>query len=433
MITATALTLLAGLASFAAPAWWEGEILFREARLAVRIAFDGEGRTARLDIPDLVYAGEPIPVERSGTEVTIELPFGIGEFSFDPSAPTVTVVRAIGEERMTLRIAPAKAPPYRTEEIVLPSGDLTLAGRLVLPDGAGPHPAAVILHGSTPQGLATWAYRSWADLLARRGTAVLIYDKRGVGSSQGSWQDASFDDLVGDALAGVAFLRGHEAIDPDRVGIKAASQGGWLAILAASRSPHVAFLILTSAPAVAPWKQEMQSVDHRMRRDGHTDEAIQDAMAYLGLYFYTVRTGEGWRELKRAARAAASRPWGEYVDQPRRPADLAWWRLNHAWDPRGPMAAVRVPVIALYGGADPIVPPLENAPLLEALMGTGGTGGTGGAGGDAARDVTVHVFEGADHRLEVPPGRDGEGRWHWFGIAPGAIDRIDAWLAARGF
>jgi hypothetical protein len=41
--------------------------------------------------------------------------------------------------------------PYRAEDVSYPSGDLTLAGTLTLPEGPGPFAAVVLITGSGPQ------------------------------------------------------------------------------------------------------------------------------------------------------------------------------------------------------------------------------------------------------------------------------------------
>jgi len=50
------------------------------------------------------------------------------------------------------------------------------------------------------------------------------------------------EDLANDAVAGVEFLKGHDWIDPNRIGIFGVSQGGWIAPLAASKSEYVALV-----------------------------------------------------------------------------------------------------------------------------------------------------------------------------------------------
>jgi len=46
----------------------------------------------------------------------------------------------------------------------------------------------------------------------------------------------------------------------------------------------------------------------------------------------------------------------------------------------------------------------------------------------------TQVFDGADHRLEVGFGKDKNGEWQWFGLAPGAFceDHSDSWLNIWG-
>ena len=68
----------------------------------------------------------------------------------------------------------------RQEEVRFQNGQVTLAGTLYVPSGSGPHPAVIFIHGSGDDSRET--YRYYADILARRGIAVLIYDKRGVGA-----------------------------------------------------------------------------------------------------------------------------------------------------------------------------------------------------------------------------------------------------------
>ena len=88
------------------------------------------------------------------------------------------------------------APPRLVEETVhFTNGDVSLAGRLVKPNGAGPWPAIVWTHGSGRQTRDADFYRDRAYLLAQRGVASLIYDKRGVGESTGD-PDATLDELA---------------------------------------------------------------------------------------------------------------------------------------------------------------------------------------------------------------------------------------------
>jgi len=103
---------------------------------------------------------------------------------------------------------PERPYPYRTEQVTFKSraGNVTLAGTLSFPNGEGPHPAVVLLQGSGESGR-DYAYRGHkfflvlADHLTRQGIAVLRYDLRGVGKSEGRLSGATLEDLARDAAS----------------------------------------------------------------------------------------------------------------------------------------------------------------------------------------------------------------------------------------
>ncbi|MBJ7454921.1 MAG: alpha/beta hydrolase, partial [Thermoleophilia bacterium] len=85
--------------------------------------------------------------------------------------------------------SPSAAPAERPVAIAAPGGQV-LSGTLSVPAGPGPFPAAVFVGGFGPTNRdgafgdgGGRAYRGIAQGLARRGVAVLRYDKRGIGLS----------------------------------------------------------------------------------------------------------------------------------------------------------------------------------------------------------------------------------------------------------
>jgi hypothetical protein len=146
-----------------------------------------------------------------------------------------------------------RTEPYTEHEVTFHSDVTTLAGTLLIPTTAGPHPAVVISHGAERADRET--YRLLATHYARHGVATLIYDKRGTGDSEGDVASATFDDLTADALAGHALLRAHPDIDPQRVGIARFSQGEWIGALAARQTEDVAFVVAYSASGFSPGNQ----------------------------------------------------------------------------------------------------------------------------------------------------------------------------------
>ena len=71
------------------------------------------------------------------------------------------------------RFAP-KATVYREEEVRFRNSDVELAGRLLVPEGKGPHPAIVLVHGWGARNRNDNGLISVADVFARHGIAALV-------------------------------------------------------------------------------------------------------------------------------------------------------------------------------------------------------------------------------------------------------------------
>ena len=139
-----------------------------------------------------------------------------------------------------------------TEEVTFSSGGVELSGILVKPADEGVFPTVVILHGSGPESLSDPAYKATANTLVRAGFAVLLYDKRGVGNSGGDFESALYSDFIDDAIAAVLFLRYHENVDQERIGLFGNSESGWFTPEIAYRSGEIAFIFNRVGPPL-PW------------------------------------------------------------------------------------------------------------------------------------------------------------------------------------
>ena len=196
-----------------------------------------------------------------------------------------------------------RATVYRDEEVRFRNGDVDLAGRLTVPEGRGPHPAIVLVHG--------WGNRTRnadylivADVFARHGIAALVYDKRGTGGSEGDWQQTSISDHADDALAAVQLLQGRSDIDPGQVGIFTTSFGGLVTPLAASRSKDVAFLILTASPAISQAERTPYIMLPILRGLQFSENEIEEAVAFMKLEAEFLMTRNNWSVLREAIERA---------------------------------------------------------------------------------------------------------------------------------
>jgi dienelactone hydrolase len=102
---------------------------------------------------------------------------------------------------------------------------IPLRGLLIRPDGAGPFPAVVLLHGC--DGVRPFQER-WAEDLAGWGYVALLVDShgpRGIGDDCARWSPDT-DDRAFDAFGALRFLRGLTHVDPARIGVLGWDTGG---------------------------------------------------------------------------------------------------------------------------------------------------------------------------------------------------------------
>ena len=116
---------------------------------------------------------------------------------------------------------------------------VALEGRWHTPAGPGPFPAAVVAHphplmgGSMRNSVVVWLART----LAQRGWAALRVNFRGVGRSQGHYDEGEgeSDDLVG----GLNWLTRQSQVDATRLAVVGYSFGARVGALAAARDERV--------------------------------------------------------------------------------------------------------------------------------------------------------------------------------------------------
>ena len=135
------------------------------------------------------------------------------------------------------------------ETVELRVDGLRLTGALFVPPGPGPHPGLIICHG-LPQGAPPANGDSGYPGLAQRfcggGFAVLIFNFRGTGESQGNF------DILGwarDLECATDYLWDRQDVDWMRVYVLGSSAGGAVALYGASWDRRLAGVVAWAAPA----------------------------------------------------------------------------------------------------------------------------------------------------------------------------------------
>jgi len=282
----------------------------------------------------------------------------------------------------------ARVTPYSEEEVSFDNGDVRLAGTLLMPSSGGKHPVMVLVHGSGPEDRNSLL--PFVRFLARQGMGLLAFDKRGVGGSGGDWRRADFLTLAGDVLAAVRFLRSRDDIDPRFIGVFGVSQGGWIAPLAASRSPDIGFVVSVSGAGVTPAEETLDYVKSEMRVNGVPEEEIAEAVSLILLAYQYGSSGEKWNEYAAARERLGVRAWLPLIGLPARRDDPQWefMRLIYFYDPAPALRALHCPTLALFGGLDLNVLPEKNAAAWASALRESGN-----------RDVTLRIVPRGNHVL----------------------------------
>ena len=128
----------------------------------------------------------------------------------------------------------------KQESIVLNAGGkYPLNGLLTLPEGEGPFPAAVLVHGSGSSNMdekvgKMTPFRDLAEGLAAQGIACLRYDKRSFAHGLKMLRDKSLmitvkEETIDDAVSAINLLKADPRINPGQIFLIGHSMGGMLA------------------------------------------------------------------------------------------------------------------------------------------------------------------------------------------------------------
>ncbi|MGI9044668.1 MAG: alpha/beta hydrolase family protein [Gemmatimonadaceae bacterium] len=299
---------------------------------------------------------------------------------------------------------------FHEEDVLYASGDIQLAAALLIPDGRGPFPAAVIIQGSGDSDRSNGWARAWAEALARRGIAALLTDKRGSGKSGGDWKTVGFETLAADAVAGVEYLRSHRSVRRRDVGVVGLSQGGHIAPVAGTSSDHVAFVVNISGSSTLPVEQVNHEMRNTFRQAGLDKAGVDAGMRIQALAERYLKTGD-WDSYRSALTAALNTPLKPVAEGfPQTPDSWVWgwWRLVGDFDPIAHWRALKVAGLVIYGELDEQdnVPVAESVRRLKAVTG---------------KDLTVRVVEGTGHALRDQNASDRQ-------LRADAVSLLASWI-----
>jgi len=317
-------------------------------------------------------------------------------------------------------------------------------GILTRPNTPAPYPAIVLLQGADRSSAQAPYLVEHAYNLVRSGFAVLRYN--GTGWAGGASTDAGFETLeyrTQEAIAAVKYLKSRPDINPSIVGLVGFSQGGWVCQMAAATYDGVAFIIPVSGSGVTPAETEVYRVEAMSRAAGFDDDEIAKAVLMRRLMVDLVldepmyqkinlaesnRLGDGpWREMTELAyspqpkdptvefekvlkilKSIKGERWAKFqgLDQALPMFDnmppQAWGTVKDQMealmivDPAEYLVRIHVPVLAIFGENDTLVPVEKSLVAYKKYLGEAGN-----------QAFTYKVFANPDHAIRVIGFADG--------------------------
>jgi alpha/beta superfamily hydrolase len=332
-----------------------------------------------------------------------------------------------------------KAPfPYISEDVIFTNrkSNIQLAGTLTIPKGDGPFAAVILITGSGAQNrneeiLGHKPFLVISDWLTRNGIAVLRYDDRGVGKSQGNYATATSADLASDAEAAFDFLKINTKINPKAIGLAGHSEGGLIAPIVAASNPEIAFIVSLAGPGVTGQQIIIRQSQDISRLSGVNEEQIKKSTETNKKLYAVLRKEKDDKsaEIKILAvykeiieKEKVSKEDAEKaVNQLKLTfgaATYPWFRYFLFTDPAVFWKKVKCPVLALNGEKDLQVSAVENLPAIEKAIKS--------SGNNAIKTLQLpglnHLFQHCDKGLPSEYGTIEET------FSPEALKTISDWI-----
>ena len=240
----------------------------------------------------------------------------------------------------------AKTNAFQERDFKVGSGEWTLPGTLSVPQGVGPWPALVLVHGSGPldRDETVGANKPFRDLawgLASKGVAVLRFEKRTkeyAATLAGSANKITLqEETIDDALSAVRALRSTEGIDHGRIFVLGHSLGGMAAPRIAKSDPSIAGLVIMAGPTRPLEDLVVEQTRYIISLDGKPSPEAQAKLDEIETLMAKVRT------LSAADASSSEILFG---------AAPAYWLDLRGYDQVATAKALKQPMLIIQGARD---------------------------------------------------------------------------------
>ncbi|MDU8885828.1 acyl-CoA thioester hydrolase/BAAT C-terminal domain-containing protein [Yeosuana sp. MJ-SS3] len=290
----------------------------------------------------------------------------------------------------------------RVQKVTFTSNNHEIEGAIIRPNKEGPLPAVVILHGSggSHQEYNKMFNKLHANEFTKRGFAVLCYTKRGSGKNNVNYDHVDFNDLIGDALSAINFLKTQPDIDPNNIGIFALSESGWFSPEIAEKSGSIKFIINRVGTPLDWRKTVIHEVRKEVENHGLTEQEIEEVIVPITLrrwqFYIDASKNNSAVEKERIAinkqlkeMSTNERFSGLFAEKlPEFDAKIyAAKAQKYSYDPGPFIKRINIPMLYILGETDINIPTVETIEELEMLKES------------YQKDITIKTFPNTGHYM----------------------------------
>ncbi|MBO5365905.1 MAG: alpha/beta fold hydrolase, partial [Peptococcaceae bacterium] len=231
-------------------------------------------------------------------------------------------------------------------EVTFGSEEYPISGSLTLPDGDGPFPAVILVHGSGPSDRneqigPNLPFMDLAEQLSAQGIAVLRYDKRTYlyANQLAQRTDVTVqDETIDDVVYALEYLKTVKSVNAEQIYIAGHSLGGYLMPRIAAQTPDAAGYIMLAAAARPLEDLILEQTEYILSLEKGLDDASKEKLL------------KQTQDMVTAIKALT--PDDSYAAEQLGGTPASYWLDLQNYDPIAEVQNSNKPFLVLQGGRD---------------------------------------------------------------------------------
>ena len=317
---------------------------------------------------------------------------------------------------------------HESDEIVFRSEEFELVGDLQFPEGDGPFPVILFVHGDGPNDRTSGGiYLPIMERMLKSGYATFAWDKPGSGKSTGQLDYIRVvEQRAQIVLDAIDVMKARSDILAKQIGLWGISQAGYVMPRVLLASDDVAFMIVVSGPGMPGVDQGAYLVSAQAACAGCPAMEVEKMKHLLSMIERT-KTYEEWAQYKGMLDASPCISHAAMFGYRTGiiPED-EWHKPNlngmYFWNPMDVIKLTTIPVLAFFGERDTQADPIQGTQAYREALECAGN-----------PNFRVVLLPDTDHNIVLSETgclyeREVRSKKDWTNYAPEYLDILEKWL-----